>query len=59
MIAIEHPFKNRKKIALDDEERDLSAKMKKAARYRQASMTDWYIKQLAEHIERKDRKAGL
>ena len=48
MITIEHPYT--KKSRLTKEERELSTKIKQAARYRQGAMTRWYIDQLAEHL---------
>lgn len=54
MITIEHNYTE--PLVLDEEEAHLSTKMKEAARFRQASMTRWYIDKLSAHIRALERQ---
>jgi len=49
MIKIEHPYNG--KIRMTKEERELSEKIKKAARYKIPALMQWYLEQLGETIE--------
>jgi hypothetical protein len=54
MITIEHDFKKPK---LTPEERELSKNMKKFASYKNKSMTQWFIDQLAALLVERERNS--